>query len=293
MASSDTQTTAVLGAGTMGAGIAYAAAAAGDRVYLYDLGAEQLERGRTTIEGILSGGVKRGKTSEEEAAAIRQRITCTTSLSEMGDASLVVEAVVERLDVKQALFSQLEEIVADSAILASNTSSLAITAIAGALKRPERVVGMHFFNPAHIMKLVEVIEGYRTSAETMERTSEHCRRMGKTPVRAKDTPGFIVNRVARNFYGEAFRIVGEGAATVEQVDRCMKAIGFRMGPFELMDMIGIDVNLMVTQSVYAQYFNDARFRPHLIQQKMVESGLLGKKSGGGFYRSEESGAKAE
>lgn len=283
---SDTQTTAVLGAGTMGAGIAYAAAAVGDKVYLYDIGGEQLERGRVTIEGILSGGIKRGKTTEEEAAAIRERISYTTDLSDLRDASLVIEAVVERLDVKQSLFSQLEALVAEDAILASNTSSLAITAIAGALQHPERVVGMHFFNPAHIMKLVEVIEGYRTSAETMERTSAHCRRMGKTPVRAKDTPGFIVNRVARNFYGEAFRIVGEGAATVEQVDRCMKSIGFKMGPFELMDMIGIDVNLMVTQSVYAQYFNDARFRPHLIQQKMVESGLLGKKSGGGFYREE-------
>jgi 3-hydroxybutyryl-CoA dehydrogenase len=267
----------------MGSGITYAAALAGYDVKLYDIGPEQVERGMGQIARFIQGSVERGKLSEEDAYALHARVAPTVSLDDMAGAEIVVEAIVERLDLKQDLFGKLEAIVPEDAILASNTSSLPITAIGAKLARPERMVGMHFFNPAHIMRLVEVIEGYRTSEEVMQRTADISKRLGKTPVRAKDTPGFIVNRVARNFYGEAFRIVGEGAATHEQVDRCMKAIGFKMGPFELMDLIGIDVNFAVTESVYAQYFYEARFRPHLIQRKMVESGLLGKKSGKGFY----------
>ena len=201
----------------------------------------------------------------------------------MSGAMIVVEAIVERLDIKQELFRKLEEVLSADAIIATNTSSIAVTEMANGLQNPERVVGMHFFNPAHIMKLVEVIKGYATSEEVMQRTVDLSIELGKTPVRVKDTPGFIVNRVARNFYGEAFRIVGEGAASHEQVDRCLKSVGFRMGPFELMDLIGVDVNFAVTQSVYGQYFNEARFQPHLIQKKMVESGRIGKKAGGGFY----------
>lgn len=273
----------VCGAGTMGSGIAYAAAVAGYDVVLYDLASDALARGAGRIEKLARGGVERGKITEQEAEALVERVTATTSLEEFRGAMLVVEAVVERLDVKQSLFSKLEAVIDDDAILATNTSSLAVTAIAAGLKHPERVVGMHFFNPAHIMKLVEVIQGHRTSDEVVERTREICEKLGKTPASARDTPGFIVNRVARNFYGEAFRIMGEGAASFDQIDRCMKAIGFKMGPFELMDLIGIDVNLAVTESVYEQYFNEPRFRPHLIQQKMVESGQLGKKAGKGFY----------
>jgi len=267
----------------MGAGIAYSAALAGYDVRLYDIGREQLERGTAQIDRFIEGSIERGKLAREAAEELRGRMVATTSLDDFAGCAIVVEAVIERLEIKQDLFAQLESIAGPEAILASNTSSLPITAIAAQLEHPERVAGMHFFNPAHIMKLVEVIQGHRTSEETMARTAEIARRLGKTPVRAKDTPGFIVNRVARNFYGEAFRIVGEGCATHEQVDRCMKAIGFRMGPFELMDLIGIDVNFAVTASVYDQYFHEARFRPHLIQRKMVESGLLGKKSGKGFY----------
>ncbi len=267
----------------MGSGIAYAAALAGYSVVLYDITSESLERGTAQIAKFIAGSVERGKLTEEAAAELRGRIATSASLDAMAGAEIVVEAAIERLDVKQDLFARLEALVAPDAILASNTSSLAITEIAACLRHPERVVGMHFFNPAHIMKLVEVIQGYRTSEEVMERTAGISRRLGKVPVSAKDTPGFIVNRVARNFYGEAFRIVGEGCATHEQVDRCMKAVGFKMGPFELMDLIGIDINFAVTESVYQQYFNEARFRPHLIQRKMVESGLLGKKSGKGFY----------
>ncbi|MBS1912015.1 MAG: 3-hydroxybutyryl-CoA dehydrogenase [Bacteroidetes bacterium] len=279
----DTPLFGVCGAGTMGSGIAYAAALAGYSVVLYDITPESLERGAGQIAKFVAGSVERGKLTEEAAAELRGRVATSASLDAMAGAEIVVEAAIERLDVKQDLFARLEALVAPDAILASNTSSLAITEIAARLQHPERVVGMHFFNPAHIMKLVEVIQGYRTSEEVMERTAGISRRLGKVPVSAKDTPGFIVNRVARNFYGEAFRIVGEGCATHEQVDRCMKAVGFKMGPFELMDLIGIDVNFAVTESVYQQYFNEARFRPHLIQRKMVESGLLGRKSGKGFY----------
>jgi 3-hydroxybutyryl-CoA dehydrogenase len=267
----------------MGSGIAYAAAVAGYDVWLYDIGDEQLKRGDEQIAKFLQGGLDRGKLTHEEADTLRARIRTTASLNDLADCTIVVEAIVERMEIKQKLFRDLESVVSSEAILASNTSSLPITEIGAALQHAERVVGMHFFNPAHIMKLVEVIQGYRTSEETVNRTVEISRELGKTPVRAKDTPGFIVNRVARNFYGEAFRIVGEGAATHQQVDRCMKALGFRMGPFELMDLIGIDVNFDVTQAVHALYFFEPRFRPHLIQRKMVESGLLGKKSGGGFY----------
>ncbi len=280
---SSTELFGVCGAGTMGSGIAYAAAMAGYVVRLYDITPEALERGSKQIAGFIAGSVERGKLTAEAAEELQSRIAVVPTLDHMAGATIVVEAAVERLDLKQQLFASLEAIVPADAILASNTSSLPITEIAARLAHPERVVGMHFFNPAHIMKLVEVIQGYRTSEEVIERTAEISRRLGKVPVRAKDTPGFIVNRVARNFYGEAFRIVGEGAATHAQVDRCMKALGFKMGPFELMDLIGIDVNFAVTESVYHQYFHEARFRPHLIQRKMVESGLLGKKSGGGFY----------
>jgi 3-hydroxybutyryl-CoA dehydrogenase len=273
----------VCGAGTMGSGIAYAAALAGYDVRLYDIAAEPLERGAAQIAKNIQGSIDRGKLTEEGAADVRARLVTTGSLEDFAGAAIVVEAAIERLDLKQELFAKLEAIVPTDAILASNTSSLPITAIGAGLEHPGRMVGMHFFNPAHVMRLVEVIQGFRTSEAVMDRTAAIARRMGKVPVRARDTPGFIVNRVARNFYGEAFRIVGEGAATHEQVDRCMKAIGFKMGPFELMDLIGIDVNFAVTESVYAQYFYEARFRPHLIQRKMVESGLLGKKSGGGFY----------
>lgn len=277
----------VCGAGTMGAGIAYAAAATGYRVVLNDLNEEATERGLNTIDRFLARGVERGKIAEEEAAALRRRISADTALSRMAEATIVVEAIVEDLAVKQDLFGRLESVVSDEAILATNTSSLSITEIAGSLEHPGRFIGMHFFNPAHIMKLVEIIRGHRTAQRTVERATEITRELGKTPVIAADTPGFIVNRVARNFYGEALKIVGEGAATFEQVDTAMKGLGFRMGPFELMDLIGIDVNFAVTQSVHGQFFGESRFRPHLIQKAMVDSGRIGTKAGGGFYSEEE------
>lgn len=280
------ETFGVCGSGTMGIGIAYAAVAAGYRVVLYDLTDDVVNRAMQSLKGIAAKGVERGKITSAEADEMLANIATTTALEGMHGAVMVVEAIVENLSVKRDLFSALEAIVADDAILASNTSSLSITEIANGLHHPERVVGLHFFNPAHIMKLVEVIGGHLTTSDVLDRTMEICRRLGKTAVRAEDTPGFIVNRVARNFYGEAMRIVGEGGATVQQVDAAMRGVGFKMGPFELMDLIGIDINYAVTQSVYGQYYNEARFRPHLIQRKMVDAGRIGKKSGGGFYSEE-------
>lgn len=276
-------TIGICGAGTMGSGIAYAAAAAGYDVLLHDVSDAFIARGLGHVARFLNTGVDRGKIAREAADALQARVGPAPDLASLAPCGLVVEAIVEDLVAKRELFSRLESILSTDAILASNTSSLPITAIAAPLARPERVVGMHFFNPAHIMKLVEVIQGYRTAEDVLEKAVEISKAMGKTPVLAKDTPGFIVNRLARNFYGEALRIVGEGGATIEQVDRCMRGLGFKMGPFELMDLIGIDVNLAVTESVYEQYYHEPRFRPHIIQRKMVEAGLLGKKSGGGFY----------
>jgi len=202
----------------------------------------------------------------------------------MRDAQLILEAVPEELSLKQRVFAELDGVAEPGAILATNTSSLSVTAIAGGTKHPGRVVGMHFFNPVPVMALVEVVAGQRTEPAVVEEAMQVARRLGKTPVRAKDTPGFIVNRVARHFSLEALRILGEGRIAHDLIDRAMKGSGrFRMGPFELMDLIGIDVNLAVSRSVYEAFFSDPRFRPHPIQQRMVESGLLGRKTGRGFY----------
>ena len=285
MANSSTRVFGVSGAGTMGAGIAYAAAAVGYRVVLTDIDEATVERGLASIKSFAEKGVAREKISEEQAAAILESVSGTTDLDEFRDATIVVEAIVEDLDIKRSLFKRIESIVSSEAILATNTSSLSVTEIASALEHPERFIGMHFFNPAHIMKLVEIVRGFRTSSAVVERTREITLELGKTPVTASDTPGFIVNRVARNFYGEALKIVGEGGGTFEQVDAAMKGLGFRMGPFELMDLIGIDVNYAVTRSVHGQFYGEPRFRPHLIQKGMVDSGKIGKKAGGGFYDS--------
>ncbi len=202
----------------------------------------------------------------------------------MGNADFIIEAVAEDLNVKKEIFKKLDAIVAPEAILTSNTSSLSISAIASLTKTPESVVGMHFFNPPALMKLVEVVRGRQTSDETTKTACDLALRMKKIPVVCKDTPGFIVNRVARPFYGEALRLLAEGVATVEEIDMIVKMEGgFKMGPFELMDLIGIDVNYAVTKSVYEQFFHEPRFRPHPIQRQMVEAGTLGRKTKKGFY----------
>jgi len=273
----------VIGAGTMGSGIAVASAIAGYDVVLNDMADEFLQRAFRNIGTLMDKMTEKGKLSVADANAAALRIRTTSHFEHLKTCDLVIEAAVENLKIKQELFSRLSDLVGEDTLLASNTSSLAITAIASACRKPERVLGLHFFNPAHIMKLVEVIRGQETSDEVMYRAEGYVKQLGKIPVLAKDTPGFIVNRVARNFYGEAFRLVGDGIATHEQVDNIMRSAGFPMGPFQLMDLIGIDVNLSVTQSVYDQYFGEPRFRPHIIQQKMFEANRLGRKTGKGFY----------
>lgn len=278
---------AVIGAGTMGAGIAQAVALGGYDVILYDVSQDVLEKALDHIHVLIDKGVALGKVAAEEAALARAAFTSTTAWHDVGQANLVIEAVPEKLALKREIFSRLDGLTMDDAILATNTSSLSVNALAGATNRPERVIGLHFFNPAHIMKLVEVICGEDTSAETLATVDTFVTRLGKRAVHCQDTPAFIVNRVARPFYGEAFRLLGEGMTEVETLDRLLKSLGFRMGPFELVDLIGCDVNYDVTRAVYEAYFHEPRYRPHPLQRRMVESGRLGRKSGRGFYNYSE------
>ncbi|NIB40900.1 3-hydroxyacyl-CoA dehydrogenase PaaC [Pseudomaricurvus alkylphenolicus] len=285
---------AVIGAGTMGAGIAQVAAKAGHQVLLFDAveGAAQVGIERTA-KG-LDKLVQRSKMSEQDRDALISRLQPCNSIEDLAPAGLVIEAIVERLDIKQQVFSRLEELCADDVILATNTSSISVTSIGAALQRPERLVGMHFFNPAPVMKLVEVISGVATDAEVAQTVFETAAGWGKLPVMARSTPGFIVNRVARPYYAEGLRVLQEGGADVATIDAIARDCGgFRMGPFELMDLIGHDVNYAVTRSVFDAYFQDPRFTPSLIQQELTNAGYLGRKSGRGFYSYAEDAPKPE
>ncbi len=275
---------AVIGAGTMGAGIAQVAAQAGHPVLLFDAADGAAEAGKAGIAKVLGKRVAKGKMTQADLDALLGRVTCAATIADLAPAKLVIEAIVERLDVKQSVFTQVEEVCGDDTILASNTSSLSLTAIGAALRRPRNLVGMHFFNPAPLMALVEVISGIATAPDVAATTYATAAAWGKAPVHAKSTPGFIVNRVARPFYAEGLRVLEEQGADVATIDACARECGgFRMGPFELMDLIGNDVNYAVTSSVFALYYNDKRFLPALAQKDLVDAGWLGRKSGRGFH----------
>ncbi|MET3133438.1 3-hydroxybutyryl-CoA dehydrogenase [Oxalobacteraceae bacterium GrIS 1.11] len=275
---------AVIGSGAMGAGIAQVACASGYRVKLYDTRPEAVAKALAEIAKMFLKLVEKGRMTAADAAAATARLQGAGALAEVADAALVVEAIVENLDLKRALFAELETLVGDACILATNTSSISVTAIAAKLRLPQRLVGMHFFNPVPLMALVEVISGLATAAVVAATVFDTACAWGKSPVHAKSTPGFIVNRVARPFYAEALRLLTEQAGDAATLDAVLReAGGFRMGPFELMDLIGHDINFSVTQSVFNAYFNDPRFTPSVLQQEMVNAGFLGRKSGRGFY----------
>ena len=275
----------VIGAGTMGSGIAQVAAVAGHLVKIFDTQTSAIARAIENVKANLRRGVARGTVSEEEASATVNRIIPVTKLEELADAGLVIEAIAENLALKQEVLRALEKIVGRDCVLATNTSSLSITELGTALDQPERFVGMHFFNPAPLMELTEIVSGLRTDPEIVAIVAATAKAWNKIPVHAKSTPGFIVNRVARPFYAEALRLLSEQAADATTIDELVRESGgFRMGPFELMDLVGNDINFAVTQSVFQASFFDPRFTPSLIQQEMVQAGFLGRKSGRGFYR---------
>jgi 3-hydroxybutyryl-CoA dehydrogenase len=273
----------VVGAGLMGAGIAQVAAQAGHEVRLFDMREGAAAAAKAKMATALTALVTKGRMANDEVQALLARITPIASLQEAAGVALVVEAIVENLDAKRALFAQLEGLCGPSTVLATNTSSISVTAIANGLQHPGRLVGMHFFNPVPLMKLVEVVSGLQTEPAVSEAIYELSAAWGKTPVHAKSTPGFIVNRIARPYYAETMALLLEQAATPAVLDACLRGAGFRMGPCELMDLIGHDTNFAVTNSVYAANFYDKRYLPSLLQAEMVAGGLLGRKSGRGFY----------
>jgi 3-hydroxybutyryl-CoA dehydrogenase len=278
----DIKTIGVVGAGTMGQGIAQICAQAGYKTILFDINAQVLQKAEATTQKNLDKGIERGKLTEEEKQTALSNLIFTGDTLQLS-CDVIIEAIVERLEVKQSIFKELAAINTPDTILASNTSSIPITQIAAAIPNPERVVGMHFFNPAHIMKLVEVISGAATAPEIAETIKQLAEKLGKTAVMAKDSPGFIVNRVARHFYVEGLKLLEEGVADVETIDKLMQASGFKMGPFELMDLIGVDTNYSVTSSMFEAFHYDSKFRPSRIQQQKVDAGHHGRKSGKGFY----------
>ena len=274
----------VIGAGTMGAGIAQIAATNGHEVCLYDSFDGAIETAEAKLKKILDRLVEKERITQQENEAILARINFTKDIKEVSGSGLVIEAIIENLDIKQKVFAEIESLVDEDCIIASNTSSLSIASIASACKKAERVVGIHFFNPAPLMPLVEIIPAVQTSEDTLNKTKSIIDDWGKVTVIVKDTPGFIVNRVARPFYGEAIRIYEEGVADFSTIDWAMREVGgFRMGPFELMDYIGNDINYSVTETVFAAFYFDQRYKPSFTQKRMMEAGFLGRKSGRGYY----------
>ena len=274
---------AVAGAGTMGSGIAFAAAQVNIAVTIFDVNESALERAKESVEKNLQFLLSKNKTSEDEAANIRSKINYTNDI-DLCVGEIVIEAIMELLEAKQQLLQSIAAVNAPSSILASNTSSLSIEAIQEKLPNPSRIAGIHFFNPAHVMKLVEVVKGKHTSDDCIDNLMQFCKQLGKTPVSCVDAPGFIVNRVARHFYLESLHLVEQGIAEPEQVDAAMEAAGFKMGPFKLMDMIGLDINAAVSASLYESFNKAIRFTPSKLQLQKLKEGNLGKKTGKGFYQ---------
>lgn len=278
------KTVGIVGAGAMGRGIAQIAAQAGSTVHLFDLQASAVDAARLSVFSQWDRLAEKGRLSVDEASQAKARLMASREISELATCDLVIEAVVERLDVKKSLFAQLEDIVGADAVLASNTSSLSVTAIAAGLKRPLRFAGYHFFNPVPLMKVVEVIAGLKTDPAVCAALSQFAREMGHTPVQALDTPGFIVNHAGRGYGTEALRIVGEGVSDFATIDRILKdQVGFKLGPFELMDLTGLDVSHPVMESIYRQYYEEPRYRPSVIAAQRAAGGVVGRKVGEGFY----------
>jgi 3-hydroxybutyryl-CoA dehydrogenase len=288
------ETIGVLGAGSMGAGIAQVAASAGYQVVICDNHTPALNKSSKNIQATLKLLVEKDKMADADAYALFSRIRFSDHMSEFKDCSLIIEAIKEDIEQKQICFKSMEAIVEETTILASNTSSLSISAMGAQLRHPERILGLHFFNPAPIMRLVEIIPALQTSPEVVEKSRGIISSMGKTTVLAKDTPGFIVNRVARPYYGEALRIHDEGIASIATIDWAMRTLGnFKMGPFELMDFIGNDINYAVTDIIFQSFYFDARYKPSFTQKRLVDAHYFGRKSGRGFYDYRESAKQPE
>ncbi|MBU4537247.1 MAG: 3-hydroxyacyl-CoA dehydrogenase NAD-binding domain-containing protein [Weeksellaceae bacterium] len=282
----------IIGSGTMGIGIAQVAATSGCEVFLYDANSVQTEKSLLNLQNTLNKLVAKQKISIEKSEEIFNKIKFCTELNDLKDCDLIIEAIIESKEIKTEVFKKLEEIVSENCVISSNTSSISITSLSAELKKPKRFIGIHFFNPAPLMPLVEIIPGLLTEKKLAREMYTLMESWGKVPVIAKDVPGFIVNRIARPFYGEALRIAEENIATPEQIDDAMRNLGnFKMGPFELMDLIGIDINFSVTKTVYQDYFYDPKYKPSLLQQRMSEAKLLGRKTGKGFYDYAENSEK--
>ena len=282
----------IIGSGTMGSGIAQVAATANCKVKLYDTNQSALDKAKTALDKILNRLIEKGRIDDAEKGRIQGNIYYVDNLKSLSDSDLTIEAIIENIEIKKKVFSELESYVSDDCIIASNTSSLSIASIAASLQKPERCIGIHFFNPAPLMKLVEVIPAIQTSKATLDKSVQIISEWKKTVAVAKDTPGFIVNRVARPFYSESLRLYEEGVADFATIDWSLKTLGdFRMGPFELMDFIGNDVNYTVTETVFTAFYFDPRYKPAFTQKRFAEAGYLGRKSGKGYYDYSEGATK--